>query len=202
MRRSELLLIGYFGYTSILAVLQLTSPLREEMLIGNLTIFAGYALIFHQAQRRGRLWIEVLRDWLPLALALTAYRQMGWFAPANHTGKLERAWIVWDRLLLRDWGLRAAIESLGPLLPAMLEISYLLVYVVGTFGVVMLYIYRVRERVDDFLFLAVLGLLLSYAQFPLWPSEPPRTAFPGEDFPGIVTVFRKLNGNILGGYGI
>ena len=202
MRRTEVLLIGYFSYTSILAVLRLESPLRNAMIVGNLTIFSGFALIDYFAGRYRWNWLDVARDWLPLALALTAFRQMGWFAPPHPTYKFERAWIVWDRLLLRDWGLHAAIESLGPLVPALLEISYLLVYVIGTFGVAMLYIYRVRNRADPFLFLAVLGLLLSYAQFPFWPSEPPRTVFPGEDFPTTVTVFRRFNWFLLGGYGI
>jgi membrane-associated phospholipid phosphatase len=201
VRATELLLIGYFAYTSVLAlVLPLDVPVRIQMLVGNLTIFAAFALLYWLQRPWPRLL--VVRDWLPLALTLTAYRQMGWFAPQSHTYELERAWIVWDRVLLRDWGLRAAIESLGSLLPAVLEISYLLVYAIGAFGLAMLYVYGARDRADRFLFLAVLGLLLSYAQFPFWPSEPPRTVFPGEDFPTVVTVFRRFNGYILGGYGI
>jgi len=200
VRATEWLLLGYFAYTSVLAMLlPLDFAVRVQTLVANLTIFAAFALI-HWV--RSRPWLAILRDWLPLALTLTAYRQMGWFAPERHTYELERAWIVWDRLLLRDWGLRAAIEALGPVLPGLLEISYLLVYVVGTFGVAMLYVYGARDRVDRFLFLAVLGLLLSYAQFPFWPSEPPRTVFPGEDFPTVITVFRKINWYLLGGYGI
>ena len=68
----------------------------------------------------------MVRDWLPLGFILLAYREMGWFAPQHHTYELERGWIGWDRLLLDDWHLRAAIEFLGPLLPAILELSYAL----------------------------------------------------------------------------
>jgi membrane-associated phospholipid phosphatase len=199
VRSTERLLMCYFAYTSVLALLlPLDTSVRVQTLVGNLTIFAGFALLYWLR----RPWLEIFRDWLPLALTLTAYRQMGWFAPERHTYEFERAWIVWDRILLRDWGLRAAIESLGPLLPALLEISYLLVYTIGAFGVAMLYVYGTRDRVDRFLFLAVAGLLLSYAQFPFWPSEPPRTVFPGEDFPTVMTVFRRFNWYVLGGYGI
>jgi membrane-associated phospholipid phosphatase len=201
MRRTELLLLGYFGYTSVLAIL-LSPRSRDALLVANLTIFAGYALIFYAARRTRWPWLDVARDWLPLALALTAFRQVGWFAPERHTYELEHVWIVWDRVLLRDWGMRAAIESLGAFLPALLEIAYLSVYVIGVFSVAMLYASGVRDRVDRFLFLAVLGLLLSYAQFPFWPSEPPRTVFPGEDFPAVETVFRRFNWFLLGGYGI
>jgi membrane-associated phospholipid phosphatase len=48
----------------------------------------------------------------------------------------------------------------------------------------------------------VLGVLLAYAQFPFWPSEPPRTVFPGEDVPSMQTIFRRFNWFLLGGYGI
>jgi membrane-associated phospholipid phosphatase len=202
VRPTELLLLGFFGYSSILAILRLGAPVREELLVGNLTIAAGYTLIFYAAGRTQWRWLDMVRDWLPLALALTAFRQMGWFAPQQHAYELEQTWVVWDRVLLREWGLRAAVESLGPALPALLEIAYLLVYVIGVFGVAVLYAYGVRDRVDRFLFLAVLGLLLCYVQFPFWPSEPPRTVFPGEDFPAVITVFRRFNWFLLGGYGI
>ena len=117
VRATELLLIGYFTYTSALAMLlPLEATVRVETLVGNLTIFAALALLYWL---RPSAWLAIVRDWLPLALTLTAYRQMGWFAPQSHTFELERAWIVWDRVLLRDWGLRTAIESLLDRVPAM-----------------------------------------------------------------------------------
>ena len=48
----------------------------------------------------------------------------------------------------------------------------------------------------------LLGLFLSYVQFPFWPSEPPRIVFPGEDAPTVDTAIRQFNQWILGGYGI
>lgn len=143
-----------------------------------------------------------MRDWFPLALLLLAYREMGWFAPAHHTARLEYAWISWDRVLLERWGLHAAIEAFGPVVPSVLEIAYALVYTLGPFSMAMLYVYGRRERAERFLFTFVLGVLLCYAQFPLWPSEPPRTVFPGQDFPSYLTVFRRFNWWMLGGYGI
>jgi hypothetical protein len=65
----------------------------------------------------------------------------------------------------------------------MLEIAYLLVYALGPFSVAMPYVYGRRDRVDRFLFLFLTGTLLCYAQFPFWPSEPPRVVFPTEDLP-------------------
>lgn len=203
VRPSEWVLIAYFAYTSILAaVLPLRPPIPTPTIVLNLAIFAAYALLVYADALRNREFLSIVRDWFPLPLMLLAYREMGWFAPARHSFELERAWILWDRMVLRDWGVRAAIEFLGPVLPSLLEISYSLVYTIAPFSVAMLYVYRHRERVDTLLFTFMLGVLLSYAQFPYWPSEPPRTVFPGQDAPTVNTVFREFNWWLLGGYGI
>ncbi len=84
----------------------------------------------------------------------------------------------------------------------MLEIAYALVYALAPFSVAVLYLYGRRERVDTFLLIFALGVLLCYAQFPFWPSEPPRVVFFGEDLPAYDTVFRHFNLWMLGNYGI
>ena len=164
-------------------------------------ILAAYALLIYADRLRRSELLSVLRDWFPLLLVLLAYREMGWFALPMREHPLEMRWVEWDRLVLRG-GARRAIESLGPIIPGALEIAYSLVYTLGPFAVATLYVYRRRERVDAFLFPFLLGVLLCYAQFPYWPSEPPRTVFAGEDFPSYNTVFRRFNWWMLGGYGI
>jgi membrane-associated phospholipid phosphatase len=202
MRASEWVLIGYFTYTTVLAlVLPLRPPIPTITLVMNGLVFAGFALLVFAYELRRSEFFSIVRDWFPFPLMLLAYREMGWFARPHYTFELERRWIVWDRLLLRS-GLSRLIEAAGPVLPALLEISYSLVYTLGPFSVAMLYVYRRRERVDRFSFVFFLGVLLAYAQFPFWPSEPPRTVFPGEDFPGYESVFRAFNWWMLGGYGI
>lgn len=203
MRASEWLLVGYFTYAAVLAaVLPLRPPVPRVTIVLNLTIVAGYALLVHADSLRRRDFLGMVRDWFPFPLTLLAYREMGWFAQPETSHRLEQIWVAWDRTLLRDWGLHRAIESFGVVLPAVLEISYTLVYTLAPFAVAMLYVYQQRSRVDRFLFTFILGTLLSYAQFPFWPSEPPRTVFPGEDFPSFHTVFRDFNWWMLGGYGI
>ena len=203
MRRSEQVLAAYFVYTALVAqVLPVRPAIPAVTAILNLTILAGLALlIYADSFRHGEL-LGVIRDWFPFPLMLLAYREMGWFAVPHHSFRLENAFVAWDRRVLRDWGVHAAIESLGPLLPAILEIAYSLTYVVAPFAVTMLYVYRRRQRVDRLLFPFALGVLLCYVQFPAWPSEPPRAVFPGEDFPFWNTVFRQFNWWMLGGYGI
>jgi membrane-associated phospholipid phosphatase len=65
-----------------------------------------------------------------------------------------------------------------------------------------LYLYRRRQRAAGFLSVFVLAVVGAYALFPYFPSEPPRTVFPGEDLPTFLTPFRSFNLWLLGGWGI
>jgi membrane-associated phospholipid phosphatase len=202
LRRSELVLIAYFTYTAIVGfLLRVALEIAVFTATLNLSLIAGYLLLGHADRTRPRHLLSILRDWLPLGLILLAYREMGWFAPAEHTYELEQSWIVWDRLLLRDWGLKAAIEFFGPLIPSILEISYTLVYAIGPLSVAVLYCYDRRSTVNRFLFPFLLGTVASYSLFPYFPSEPPRAVFPGEDV-ALHNVFRQFNWWLLGGHGI
>jgi membrane-associated phospholipid phosphatase len=203
VRWSELVLSIYFIYATALAILlPVSADVRVVSVALNLTILAGYSLLIYAHGLRGRKLFGMTRDWLPLVLLLLAYREMGWLAPRTHSYSLERSWIVVDRLVLRRWRVHDAIEWLGPVVPSILEVAYSLVYATAPFGLAMLYIYKARKRSEQYLLILVLGVLLSYAQFPFWPSEPPRAVFPGEDAPSMQTIFRRFNWFLLGGYGI
>ena len=111
-------------------------------------------------------------------------------------------WIAWDRLLLNDYHLRVAIETTGALFPTYLELCYVLVYAVGPVSIAALFWSRRRDHISRFWFAYMAGTLGAYALFPFFPSEPPRTVFAGADLPHIITLIRRLNLWILGGYGI
>ena len=168
----------------------------------NVLVLGGLLLlVLADSLRRAEL-LGIARDWYPLPLMLLAYREMGWLAQPHLTTELEESWVVWDRLLLNEWGLRAIIESLGPLLPSILEISYTLVYSMAPFALAMLYLYQRRERAGALLFNFLLGVLAVYVLFPLFPSEPPWTVFPGQDYPACNTIFRQFNVGMLSRHGI
>ncbi len=103
---------------------------------------------------------------------------------------------------LNDYHLRAAIEALGALLPGYLELCYVLVYAVGPVALLALFWSGRRDQMSRFWFAYLAGTLGAYALFPFFPSEPPRTVFAGADLPHVITVIRRLNLWILGGYGI
>ncbi len=192
LRSSEWLLIGYFAYVALISGPRLP-----------LFIAAGIIALLAFGEARGnREFFSIARDWLPLALTLMAYREMDFFTPLSPEHKLEFKWVQWDRTLLHDWGVQRAIESLGAVIPSYLELCYLLVYAVGPFTVAVLYFARHRERVNQVLFLYLLGTLLAYAMFPFFLSEPPRTLFANQDVPAVTTALRRFNLWIVNGYGI
>ncbi|HTX40110.1 MAG TPA: phosphatase PAP2 family protein [Bryobacteraceae bacterium] len=202
VRRPEWVILAFLVYAPLVASLLPAAPSVTYRLCWlNPSVILAYLVLIHFDSRNPRLALSVIRDWLPLGLVLLAYREMGWFALPHATAALESHWVIWDRLVLRG-GAKAAIEAFGPVLPSILEIAYALVYALAPFSIAVLYIYRRRQFVDRFLFVFVLGVLLCYAQFPFWPSEPPRLVFFGQDFPSYDTVFRRFNWWMLGSCGI
>jgi membrane-associated phospholipid phosphatase len=202
IRSPERVIVGFLTYAAAIAlVLPVAPSVRNLMVPLNMALILTYGMLLHFDSARRKLVTGVIRDWLPLGFILIAYREMGWLALPHHGHALESHWVLWDRLVLRG-GATAAIEALGPVLPSVLEIAYALVYALAPFSVAVLYLYGRRERVDTFLLIFALGVLLCYAQFPFWPSEPPRVVFSGQDFPAYDTVFRRFNLWMLGNYGI
>jgi len=184
--------IAYFLYVAVLAQFYIDAPWRALLLAAAIAGLFGLA-----AKCR-----PVVRDFAPLAATLAAYREMDWFTPPAHDHRWENVWIVWDRLALNQYGLRAAIESAGPLFPEFFELCYVLVYGVAPVALWVLYANGKGKRVQYFWVAYLAGTLGAYALFPYFPSEPPRIAFPSEDLPGVSSVIRQVNLAILGGYGI
>jgi len=202
-RAYEYIIIAYFIYTSVLAfVLPLKAPVPAVTLGLNVLVLGGLVFLAYADSLRRREFLSIVRDWYAPPLLLLAYREMGWFAQPHTSTALEDAWVVWDRLLLNEWGLRYIIEALGPVGAGLLEIAYVFVYPMAPFAMAALYIFERRERVEPFLFNFMLAVLGVYAMFPYFPSEPPWTVFPGQDFPAYDTVFRQFNAWMLGGQGI
>jgi membrane-associated phospholipid phosphatase len=191
LRSSEWLVIGYFVYVAVLAGFHF--PPAKAWVFA--VVVAAVVIVLAWSN-------SVLRDIFPMAFTLAAYREMDWFTPASRDHHLERVWIGWDRRLLDSLHLRAAIESTGPVLPALLEASYMLVYAVAAVSVAIVFLNHRRGVINRFWVAYLAGTLGAYALFPFFLSEPPRIIFPGFDLPRVVTVFRTFNLWILGGYAI
>lgn len=203
LRSSEWLLTGYFVYVALIArTFPLAPSVASLPIVAALLVPVLFFVLAYGEVRASREVFSITRDWIPLALTLLAYREMDWFSQLAKDHHLELQWINWDRSILYGAGLQRAIESLGALLPAYLELCYLLVYAVGPFAVAVVYFERRRELANRVLFLYLLGTVLAYALFPYFPSDPPRTLFGGADLPNVVTPLRRFNLWIVGGYGI
>jgi membrane-associated phospholipid phosphatase len=195
-------ILSFLVYAVALGALLPVAPsARHSVTLLNIAILAVYPVLIVADRAKSTIAFSVARDTLSLALIVLAYREMGWFAQPHPGHALEQSWVTWDRVMLRG-GVRAVIESIGPVIPSILEIAYALVYALAPFAIAMLYAYRRREKIDEFLFVFAVGVLLCYAQFPFWPSDPPRVVFLGQDLPAYETVFRRFNLWMLGNYGI
>ena len=148
------MLLAYFAYTTAIAS---AAGVRSVSLAGlfaiNAAVWLGFLLLLARAPYDAE-W----RDWLPYPFSLLCYREAGWLASVIHPRDLERKWIVWDRLVLDAWHGRAAIESLGPVIPTVLEAAYLSVYIIGPIAVGALYLLRRREAADALWTAFLLGL--------------------------------------------
>lgn len=182
LRSSEWLLLAYFAYVALIAPIFI-SPWKPWILAALVA-----ALVFWLA--RSESWA---RDLAPLLLTLAAFEEMDWFTPAVRDHHLEQTWIVWDRVLFDRYALRAGIESAGQLLPFFLELCYVLVYAVAPVALWALCANGRRNRVNQLWLAYLAGTLGAYALFPYFLSEPPRTAFAGENLPQIVTFLRRIN---------
>jgi membrane-associated phospholipid phosphatase len=202
LRASEAVLGSYFLYTSALALaLPVSATVTRVTLAMNLAVLGGLALLVYAHSLRQRPFLAIVRDWYVPPLMLLAYREMGWLALPHPPAALEQSWVIWDRWLLNG-GLRGLIEVFGPVLPFALECSYSLVYAMPPFALGLLYALRQRRRADALLFPLALAVLSVYALFPLFPSEPPWTVFPGQDLPSYDSPVRRFNAAMLRSQGI
>ena len=195
LRPSEWLVLTYFSYAAIF------SSYRARSIP---VIVAGgvIAVLARKEFRTGSRTYSIVRDWLTAPCFLVAYWTVDWFPQPVRDYKLENSWIHLDRLILNDWGMIAAIESTGRLLPFVLELCYSLLYVLPPVLIGILYLYRRRERVDRYLFTLLLGTLTTYVLLPHFPSISPREVFPNKDLPASITPFRALNLWLLGNFDI
>ena len=195
LRPYEWLILAYFTYVAAIAPIFISTGGRRWLPSVIAAVVIAILLVLSGRDSH-------LRDWIPLGFTLIAFREMNLFTPAVRNHHLENAWIGWDRWLLDTAHLRAAIESLGPIIPSYLELCYVLVYAIALISAMILVFNRRGDQLNTFWFAFLAGTLAPYALFPYFPSDPPRTVFAGADLPHIVTVFRRLNLAILGEYGI
>jgi membrane-associated phospholipid phosphatase len=200
MRLSEWLFVCYFAYVVIISGFFRDRPNLHAQPVVYLVAATAFFLLLSKGQR-GRLEkvIAGVRDWLPIAFLIVAFREMELFVPAHYDLVFENSWIKLDQLVLQTWGWHAAIESLGRTPTFCLEFGYLLVYGLAAFSLAWIVVRPEPRRVDYFWAVYLTGTLTAYALFPYFPSLPPRYAFPLMEPPAFTSWVRELNLAVLDG---
>lgn len=194
IRVAERVAIAYFLFTAV--SLSLRGGIEAPLLAYSWSIPVFIWTLALAETRFSKRWSNYVRDWLPQGLILVAYWQLEWFSA--HSGhRWQNVWILWDRTLLDGFGLRAAIEFLGPVIPAILEAVYLSLYAVPVLGMTAIYLAGQRRHADRFLTTLLFGTLLTYALIPFFPTISPRHAFPTEDLPNYLSIWRVINTWVL-----
>lgn len=194
IRPSEWVLIGFFAYVAFVSPFFPDRPhLNNQPLVLLCVIFALLSVLAQAEKTSASHFASLVRDWLPIVLTLTAFREMELFLPRHFDNRYEAIWIRQDRVFLDVWHARAMIESLGRVLPLYLEVCYLLVYGLAAYCLAVLYLRGQRWAVDRFLTIYLVGTLTAYALFPYFPTQPPRLVFPGVDNPAFTSWARQLN---------
>src|SRR4051812_27881014 len=191
LRRSERMLAAFFLYVAVLGAWRNQGASFHGVIAALIPV--ALAAIAWADSRSVRSGWSIARDWTPAVLIVVAYWSIDWVPTAAPNHALEGVLMAWDRTVLCDWGLRAATEQLGVLVPALLEFAYLALYAVLPLSIASFYVCHERDRLDEFLFPFLLGTLSVYALLPQFPVEGPRFAFPGEALPVVETVFRRIN---------
>jgi membrane-associated phospholipid phosphatase len=177
------------------AIAGVRAAVRELYTVTALDACVPFVFIALEVTARNlrRKWIDVVRDWVPLLFVPMAYWNVDYFARPRSDYAFEFRWIRLDKLLLNDWHGRSVIEGFGPVLPSLLEFSYLILYAVPLLLLGTVYLLDGRKQVDRFLFTLFAGTLVTYTLLPLFPSESPRLFFPGQDLPSFTSTFRRAN---------
>ena len=95
VRPPEWILFAFLLYAPALTFF-LPAPmgLRTRLASLNLVIILVYSAVIFLDFAKPRLVLTVIRDWLPLAMILLAYREMGWFALPHKFTSLESRWVA------------------------------------------------------------------------------------------------------------
>jgi PAP2 superfamily len=196
LRRSEWICLAYFAYvTSLAFFIKVPARRRVQLLLLNVSVAIGLFLLPGAVTLTSKLFVSVVRDWIPAPLILLGYWQAGLLTLLRPDQFFEKAFLRWDEHLFRI----PALSFLSPKrrLPswveALLEFSYLQCYVIVPSGIAVLYLAH-RGRFSDQYWSAVLpAIFIAYGLTPLFPAQPPRKLEEAFSATRDLSWFRKLN---------
>lgn len=164
-------------FVTLLALAAWFRPLdlARRLRIGALALVAIAALT---AARYSVRWLSapaasVLRDWLPAALLLVPYWQVGQFFISPDPAAEHRL-AAFDRKCFALLGVEPGHVSIGPGFAVYMQLAYVMVYPLIPLGLVALYASGLRTHVDEYWVVVLPATYLCFAITLFVPALPPR----------------------------
>ncbi len=194
MRFSELLIVGYLAYLTVLAWI-LPLPARRRQLV-TIVAIADIAVIWGLATAESAVGVLV-RDWLPAVQILIAYWLSGAFFLRAMPG--VESWLAsGDRRLFETFG-AGRIATHGPRwLLEYLEFAYLTVYLLVPAGFGIAYWFAADLDVDRYWTIVAGAELACYAMLPWIQTRPPRALRLHAAIEDRRLAIHRINGFVLG----
>jgi membrane-associated phospholipid phosphatase len=190
----QLVFVCLLVLASRLRPLNRTRRLRVALLA-----FVAIALI--AAARFSPRWISplassILRDWLPAALMLVPYWQLGQFFTEPDPAT-EACLAQFDRIFFRWLGVQPARTRIGISLAMYLELAYVMDYPLIPLALLVLYTTGLRSRVNFFWLVVLSATYVCFALTLFIRASPPRILPGYKKFQIPPTPVRRLNRGIL-----
>jgi membrane-associated phospholipid phosphatase len=164
-------------------------------------LLAFVAVVLIAAARFSARWISplassILRDWLPAALMLVPYWQVGQFFTKSDPATEARL-TNFDRVFFRWLGLQPARTRMRTSLAMYLELAYIMDYPLIPLALLVLYTTGLRTSVDFFWLVVLSATYVCFALTLFIRASPPRILPGYEKFQIPPTPVRGLNRGIL-----
>jgi membrane-associated phospholipid phosphatase len=138
---------------------------------------------------------SIVRDWLPAALLLFPYWQVGQFFTGPDRG-IEQKLVRLDNRVLETL-LRRGCEAMDSAWAAFLELAYLMCYPLVPLGLAVLYLTHRRSDADFYWVVVVLASDICFLTTVFVPAMPPRALSGGPAMKISCSDVRKLNLEVL-----
>jgi membrane-associated phospholipid phosphatase len=197
MRVAEWIEVTFFSIL-VLAAWRFPLPHRRRLRV---TAFATLAIAAILAARFMSFFVSprfspVVRDWLPAALLLVPYWQVGEFFKGPDQ-RVQAGLAAFDVSFFKAVHIKPAKASIGPLRAFYLELAYLMVYPLIPLGMATLYIAGRRYNSDYYWVVVLLSTYTCFAVTPFVPALPPRVLTGYDRFEIPPNSVRALNRWVL-----
>lgn len=185
---------------SLLALAAWLSTLsrRRKLRVTALALIAIGAIALAQLSHRTlhAQLSSLLDDWLPAALLLIPYWQVGQFVTTSNP-RMESRFVAFDRAFFQSLGMRPGKVPISAALGMCLETAYLMVYPLIPLGLASLYLAGLKRYANYYWIVVLTSTYVCLAITPFIQAMPPRELRDDHKFRMPPSRIEKLNHWIL-----